>query len=209
MGRDRIRLIRSLFVCFVLSFPDLSEQNKETDEVFIDIPVTAKSVFGPIIHRDMMEAYYHGDKTYIRIYMTVYDDNEGYPKRKDIWQDREGNIVIFPAGDRLWVGFGSLRRQLEFAYKYRNQGRASSAGNNPLIRSFLVDSKVVIPILENAVSERFIANAFDINVDKAKSPNQFGLREQSTELLRQNTLSGSLVTYYMDQKSLLNINIDS
>ncbi|KAL3847756.1 hypothetical protein ACJMK2_018650 [Sinanodonta woodiana] len=209
MSTGVFRFIGSLFICFVLSFHEFSSQNKETDEVFIDIPVTAKSIFGPIIHRDMMEAYYHGDKTYIRIYMTVYDDKGGYPKRKDIWQDREGNIVIFPAGDRLWVGFGTPRRQLEFAYKYRNQGRANSAGNNPLIRSFLVDSKVVIPILENAVTERFIANAFDINVDKSKSPNQFGLREQSTELLRQNALSGSLVTYYMDQSSLMNDNKDS
>ncbi|KAL3847704.1 hypothetical protein ACJMK2_018601 [Sinanodonta woodiana] len=60
----------------------------------------------------------------------------------------------------------------------------------------------------NSVPERFSANAFDINVDQSKSPNQFGLREQSTELLIQNALSGSLVTYYMDQKSLLNVNID-
>ncbi|KAL3847769.1 hypothetical protein ACJMK2_018663 [Sinanodonta woodiana] len=153
-----------------------------------------------------MEAYYLGDKTYIRIYMTVYDDKGGYPTHKDIWQDREGHIVIFPARSRLWVGFGSPRRQLEFAYKYRNQGRNKAHSNIALIRSFLVDSKVAIPILENAVPERFTANAFDINVDQSKNPNQF---EQSTELLRQNALSGSLVPYFMDRKRLLNVNIDS
>ncbi|KAL3848452.1 hypothetical protein ACJMK2_019309 [Sinanodonta woodiana] len=207
MGGVRIRFIGSLFVCIVLSFPELCEQNKEQDGLYIDIPVTSKSIFGEIVHRDMMEAYHHGDKTYIRTYMAVYDDKLGYPKRKDIWQDREGNIVIHPAGDRLWVGFGSPRRQLEFAYKYRNQGKGGTVPNKPLIRSFLVDSKVVIPIMENAVTENFVANAFDINVDQAKSPNQFGLREQSTELLRQNALSGSLVTYYMNQASLIhNIN---
>ncbi|KAL3848447.1 hypothetical protein ACJMK2_019304 [Sinanodonta woodiana] len=139
--------------------------------------------------------------------MAVYDDKVGYPKRKDIWQDREGNIVIHPAGDRLWVGFGTPRRQLEFAYKYRNQVKADD--NNPLIRSFLVDSKVFILILKNSVSERFIAYAIDINVDKSISPNQFGLREQSTELLRQNALNGSLVTYYIDQSSLIKDNKDS
>ncbi|KAL3848454.1 hypothetical protein ACJMK2_019311 [Sinanodonta woodiana] len=135
--------------------------------------------------------------------MAVYDDKGGYPTHKDIWQDQEGNIVICPSTTRLWAGFGSPRRQLEFAYKYRDQVKADD--NNPLIRSFLVDSKVVISMLDNSVPERFSANAFDINVDKAKSPNQFGLREQSTELLRQNVLSGSLVTYYMDDKSLINV----
>ncbi|KAK3584754.1 hypothetical protein CHS0354_002274 [Potamilus streckersoni] len=225
MAAVKYRLVCILYVCFVFSFREFSAQNNEAEERYIDIPLTAKSIFGPIIHRDMLEAYYHGDKTYIRIYMTVYDDKGGYTinkeqeknerkKRekvahKDIWQDRTGNIVIFPGGDRLWVGFGSPRRQLEFAYKYRNQGRIVGHDNKPLIRSFLVDSMVAIPIMENAVSENFIANGFDINVDKSESPNQFGLRQQSTELLRQNALSGSLVTYYMDQKSLIDTNTES
>ncbi|KAL3847757.1 hypothetical protein ACJMK2_018651 [Sinanodonta woodiana] len=198
-----VRFIGSLFVCFVLSVPEFSAQTQ--DEV--RIPVTTKSIFGPIIHRDMMEAYYVEDRTYIRIYMAVYDDKGGYPKHKDIWQDSEGHIVIYPSNDRLWVGFGTPRRQLEFAYKYRNQ--VKSENNSPLIRSFLVDSKVVISIVENAVPEQFSANAFDINVDQAKSPNQFGLRQQSTELLRQNALSGSLVTYYMDEASLVNTNTET
>ncbi|KAL3847705.1 hypothetical protein ACJMK2_018602 [Sinanodonta woodiana] len=115
MDEVSVRLIGIIFICFVFSFHEFSAQNKETDEVYIDIPVTAKSFFGLIILRDTMEAYYHGDKTYIRIYMTVYDDQGGYPTHNDIWQDREGNIVIFPAGSRLWVGFGKPRRQLEFA----------------------------------------------------------------------------------------------
>ncbi|KAL3880793.1 hypothetical protein ACJMK2_033004 [Sinanodonta woodiana] len=136
--------------------------------------------------------------------MTVYDDKGGYPKKKDIWQDREGNVVIFPGGDRLWVGFGTPRRQLEFAYKYRNDGIEKAHKNRPLIRSFLVDSKVAIQIMENAVPESFSSKGLDINVDQKESPNQFGLREQSAELLRQNALSGSLVTYYMDEESLLN-----
>ncbi|KAL3847765.1 hypothetical protein ACJMK2_018659 [Sinanodonta woodiana] len=198
-----VRFIGSLFVCFVLSVPEFSAQTQ--DEVLI--PVTAKSIFGPIIHRDMMEAYYVKDRRYIRIYMAIYDDKGGYPKHKDIWQDSEGHIVIYPSNDRLWVGFGTPRRQLEFAYKYRNQVKAEN--NSPLLRSLLVDSKVVISIVENAVPEQFSANAFDINVDQAKNPNQFGLRQQSTELLRQNALSGSLVTYYMDEASLVNTNTEA
>lgn len=152
-----------------------------------------------VVNRDIMEMYKINGKAYVRVYMAVYNDGGGnentLPVYKDFWQNSNGDILIHSRGDTLWVSFGQALRQLKWAEVYREQARQKQQTNNPLIRSVLVPADVILDIVAGATTEEYASSGLDLNVDKHYSANQFGLREDSIERLRQNALNGSLVTY--------------
>ena len=143
----------------------------------------------------------YNNKPYMRVYQTEFAEAPGasqttYPpitsKYKDIWEDKDGNIIIYPDGgdvnNKGFVGIGDYRNQIKFVNNYKAQG-----AKNPMIKSFLVPYESVYEIVTKVKPESGAAKTDSINVDIAYS-NQFGLVRTHMDILRLDALPDSLVT---------------
>eukprot|EP00111_Clytia_hemisphaerica_P020099 TCONS_00059230-protein len=149
----------------------------------------------------------YNNKPYMRVYQTEFAEAPGasqttYPsttsKYKDIWEDKDGNIIIYPDGGDInnkgFVGIGDYRNQIKFVNNYKTQG-----AKNPMIKTFIVPYETVYEIVTKVKPESGAAKTDSINVDIAYS-NQFGLVKTDMDIMRSDALPDSLVT--MAEKSL-------
>ena len=84
-------------------------------------------------------------KPYVRVYQAIYEEQKDvknaikrkeYPhaKFKDIYQDIEGNIIIYPDGgkvkNKLYFGIGDFRNQIKYMYTYHHEQGAENRYQN-------------------------------------------------------------------------------
>ena len=113
----------------------------------------------------------YNNKPYMRVYQTEFAEAPGasqttYPpitsKYKDIWEDKDGNIIIYPDGgdvnNKGFVGIGDYRNQIKFVNNYKAQG-----AKNPMIKSFLVLYDSVYKIVTKVKPEVHAAKTDSIN----------------------------------------------
>ena len=155
------------------------------------------------------------DHFYVRVYQAIQapipgtglDSFPEHPKHKDIFADRNGNIVTVesPATHEFWIGVADYKNQLKFIESYKGY-----EGSKPMIRSFLVDYDTVRKTLnrnvvfteddfkryKKQIHKEKMPSTVPLNVDK-KYQNQFGAPNNVNELSR-NALPNSIVTYAED-----------
>ena len=123
----------------------------------------------------------NNDKVYVRVYEAVPGPADGastttFPsayEQHDTYLDGDGRVIIYSGIDiesRTRVGVGDPRKQLELISKYQTQ---QGSGENPLIRSFLVDYDVLRNVLnpqriatENEIRENVANEKLSLNVDQ-------------------------------------------
>ncbi|CAH1793225.1 unnamed protein product, partial [Owenia fusiformis] len=183
-----------MFMQLILVSVFLSVQPTHSEDPKLRISLTEKDL------------YKFGDKAYVRVYQAVVGAIPGasetkFPSKfrfKDIWQDRQGRIIMLPAGtkdpvnSKLWIGIGDPRNQLKFMKRYLKEGK------NPLIRSFLVPYETVRKVLNPkriCTKDSHPNSGLSMNVDQNDYANQFGLNRLDADELRKNAVPESLVTF--------------
>jgi hypothetical protein len=170
-----------------------------------------------VIHRGDLEIEMIHEAPYVRVYVSLWAearaDKTGKVKYKDVHQSQDtGEITIHTGRDQgeqregeeedekmpiMWISGGQPLRQLKWFYKYPRE--KYNPGAMPVVRSFLVPLEIWNKISATAVNEEVARRPENkdkpFNVDTAYGANQFGLRGPMLELLRQNVISGTLVSY--------------
>lgn len=153
-----------------------------------------------VIHRGIAEQEFFNGQPATRIYVTVFSaaevDAQGKTTFKDIHQDKDKIVRIYPGGAPiLWVNGGDPLRALKWYEKYKAQDKNAK----PLIRSFALPTHCFNTISKNAILEQDAGKTNkherSFNVDRHYAPNQFGIRGNDLKMLQEKALQGSLITY--------------
>jgi hypothetical protein len=175
------------------------------------------------IHRSDLEIEMVGNVPHARVYSALWAEaranGDGKITHKDIHQSAEtGKITIHTGRDQseegadedasnpiMWLSGGQPLRQLKWFYKYKIEKH--NPGAKPVVRSFLVPLSTWNAMSSNAVNERVAAKPGNerrpFNVDTAYGANQFGVRGDMLELLRNAAVPGSLKSYVGKRKHSL------
>ncbi|WP_328605144.1 hypothetical protein OG943_34695 [Amycolatopsis sp. NBC_00345] len=150
-----------------------------------------------VVHRGEFEVETVRGEHYVRMYTAVLDPAEHSSDFKDVHQNADGTVDVFAgrSGQTFWVGGGRPMRAVQWAAKYEHDTNRSG-DMQPVLRSFLVPLKTFNQVSREAtVESRSKDNTLAMNVDQSGDTNQFGLRGEHFEQMRDNALKGSLVTY--------------
>ncbi|SEP53028.1 Glycosyltransferase sugar-binding region containing DXD motif-containing protein [Amycolatopsis saalfeldensis] len=150
-----------------------------------------------VVHRGEFEVETVRGEHYVRMYTAVLDPAARDSDFKDVHQNADGTVDVFAGGtaQTFWVGGGRPMRAVQWAAKYEHDANRGS-DMQPVLRSFLVPLKTFNQVSREATVEALSKdNSLAMNVDQAGDTNQFGLRGEHFEQMRDNALKGSLVTY--------------
>lgn len=167
------------------------------------------------IHRSDLEIELVMGVPHARVYSSLWAEaranGDGKITHKDVHQAPDtGRITIHTGRDQseegadedasnpiMWLSGGQPLRQLKWFYKYKIEKH--NPGAKPVVRSFLVPLSTWNEMSRSAVNERVAAKAGNerrpFNVDTAYGANQFGVRGDMLELIRNAAVPGSLRSY--------------
>eukprot|EP00111_Clytia_hemisphaerica_P002470 TCONS_00007067-protein len=119
---------------------------------------------------------------------------------KDIYQDEDGHIIIFPNSQvdaKLYFGIADYCNELKYMHTYTTPPKDNpekKVAKNPLIKSFIVPYEIVYDILKRVIPEDNQNGDFSNTCD-LQYANQFGFRRSDVDLLRAYALPNTLVTF--------------
>ncbi len=162
-----------------------------------------------VVSRGLIETEVLDKRRYVRVYQAEANPIARKDVNTTIFKDvhqLEGEIELVKGKGAVCFSVGTPLRSLKWLEKYQEEHFGK--GFNPVIRSFLIPLDVYIDmasranVQEQSSHPRYDGKDVSTNVDIAGDTDQYETRESDLELLRTHAVSGSLVSWALDNTKL-------
>jgi hypothetical protein len=181
------------------SYSYLGPAFKTLDNFYVDKNSGAR-IGDKSINRNITEQDFVDGRAVVRMYTAVFQEELG-DAYKDVHQDPKTKIIVFKGTGTFWVSGGQPLRALKWLEKYKySVDKNSNKPGRPIIRSFQLPAVIYHRISAGAEPEPNGPNHLtsSINVDVHAASDQWGVRGPDLEMMKNEALPGSLISYADD-----------